>query len=72
MSADNTETNGKAASVVTKTISMPDDLFALADPRVAKLQEGNWSRYVRDLIRRDLEKSQPAAAAPVESLVSQA
>lgn len=66
MSADNTENNGKDA-LVTKTISMPGDLYSSANPRVEALQEGNWSRYVRDLIRRDLEQ----AAAPVENLVSQ-
>lgn len=40
--------------LITKSISMPSELFLQADEKVNSEQEMNWSKYVRDLIRRDL------------------
>jgi metal-responsive CopG/Arc/MetJ family transcriptional regulator len=40
--------------LITKSISMPSELFLAADERVKAEQELDWSKYVRGLIRKDL------------------
>lgn len=42
-------------SVVKRSVSAPANLFAEADRRAAERRMNNFSEYVRDLIRRDVE-----------------
>lgn len=50
------------ADLVTKTISLPEDLFSKADAKVQSTPEPNWSQYVRGLIRKDLANKETIAA----------
>lgn len=43
--------------MTTMNISLPDALKAFVDEQVARRRYGSTSEYVRDLIRRDLERS---------------
>lgn len=54
----------KPRALVTKTISMPDDLFTLADAKVQADEELDWSKYVRRLIREDLARAQATEQQP--------
>lgn len=45
----------KAKTTVTKSISLPTDLFEKADQRVHREDDLDWSKYVRRLIRADLK-----------------
>lgn len=44
--------------MTTMNISLPDALKAFVDQQVATRRYGSTSEYVRELIRRDLERSQ--------------
>lgn len=48
------DAKGKS-STVTKSISLPADLFNEADERVHSEDDLDWSKYVRRLIRADLK-----------------
>lgn len=48
--------------MIRKTISMPDDLGAYIDERVKTGGFGNDSEFVRDLLRRDRERSEAIRA----------
>lgn len=53
------KTAGKA---ITKSISLPEDLEALAaEKRITDVPEMSWSKYIRQLIREDLAKEKVAA-----------
>jgi hypothetical protein len=53
------------SETVTKSISMPPELFREADAVVKGDPELDWSKYVRRLIRKDLEQvAQPELALP--------
>ncbi len=43
--------------MIRKTISMPDEMGAWIEARVKSGQYGNDSEYMRDLVRRDQERS---------------
>lgn len=43
--------------MTTMNISLPDALKAFVDEQVARRRYGSTSEYVRDLIRRDLERT---------------
>lgn len=43
--------------MTTMNISLPDSLKAYVDEQVALRRFGSTSEYVRDLIRRDLDRS---------------
>jgi hypothetical protein len=58
-------TNHKGDNI-TKTISLPKDMFADLQDRLASLKIGNLSRYVQDLIREDLKRR--GALAVTESI----
>jgi len=47
-------THGKGASV-TKTVSIPEGMYAEVEERLASLGITSLSRYVQDLIREDLK-----------------
>lgn len=42
-------------AVVKRSVSAPANLFAEADRRASERRMNNFSEYVRDLIRRDVE-----------------
>ena len=48
---------------VSKTVSMPAEMFRDADLLVQADPELDWSKYVRRLIRQDLEKAKAQAPA---------
>lgn len=48
-------THGKGNSV-TKTVSLPNEMYEGAEERLATLKLNNFSRYVQDLIREDLKR----------------
>lgn len=48
-------TNSPVGEVEKRSVSAPSELFAAADEVMARRHMGNFSEYVRDLIRRDLE-----------------
>lgn len=55
-------TNPTAGECAKRSISAPSELFAAADQVMARRHIGNFSEYVRELIRRDLEKkAEPVA-----------
>jgi len=43
--------------MTTMNISLPDSLKAYVDEQVSRRRYGSTSEYVRDLIRRDLDRS---------------
>jgi antitoxin ParD1/3/4 len=43
--------------MTTMNISLPESLKAYVDEQVARRRYGSTSEYVRDLIRRDLDRS---------------
>ena len=53
------------SGIITKTISIPKDLFEAADKKVAADPETDWSTYVRKLIRKDLVNESPAPSEPI-------
>ena len=57
MSNEITENTTKAKALVTKSVSMPAELFQQANAKIEGDEELDWSKYVRRLIRQDL--SQP-------------
>lgn len=44
-----------------RSVSAPSALFVAAEAVMQKRRIGNFSEYVRDLIRRDLETAQPVS-----------
>ena len=59
--------------MATMNVSLPDELRAVAEARVASGHYANVSDYVRDLIRHDQEQAEKAArlrAAIDEGLAS--
>lgn len=60
-----TTTNPTAGEVEKRSISAPSELFAAADQVMARRHIGNFSEYVRELIRRDLEKKTEPVSAEV-------
>jgi len=46
--------SSKTKAHVVKVTGVPDDLLHMLDARVGKRRSGGRSKYVRDLIRRDL------------------
>lgn len=44
--------------MTTMNISLPDALKTFVDEQVERRQYGSTSEYVRDLIRRDLDRSE--------------
>lgn len=51
----NPEPNATAGQVEKRSVSAPAELFAAADQVMARRHIGNFSEYIRDLIRRDIE-----------------
>jgi len=67
MSHETTVNKPLSKALVTKSVSMPHELFEQADAKVKSDQELDWSKYVRRLIRNDLAaipdgNSKPLAA----------
>lgn len=50
-----TATENILNGVEKRSVSAPSQLFAEADKRAAERRMSNFSEYVRDLIRRDVE-----------------
>lgn len=55
MKAGQRKNSVKPQGLVTKSVSMPGDLFVRANLKVQSDEELDWSKYVRRLIRKDLE-----------------
>lgn len=49
--------SGNVMTVTTMNVSLPDDLKSFVDERVVDDGYGSTSEYVRDLIRRDRERT---------------
>ena len=49
--------NTTTSDAEKRSVSAPRALFSAAETVMAKRRIGNFSEYVRDLIRRDLEAS---------------
>jgi len=49
-----------SSAVEKRSVSAPSELLAAADDRMAAQRITNFSEYVRDLIRRDLEAAKAA------------
>lgn len=47
----------KSEKVITKSVSMPKDLWPQVEARVNSDPELDFSKYVRRLIRRDVESA---------------
>jgi len=56
----NTKPNTDSAAVEKRSVSAPSELLKAADGRMAAQHITNFSEYVRELIRRDLESSKAA------------
>lgn len=55
--------------MIRKTISMPDEMGAWIEARVKSGQYGNDSEYLRDLVRRDQERT--AATVRFQTLLDE-